>query len=374
MNISISDWRIMIYYITQDKENCLNASLLINFIKNNKPRGMYNRKINDLWKFMFDMDAFDKDDESIKEILKKSLNEKWINKIYRQKKEMPLSSLFGEIHDKLSPILKNLDDYSIEGDIYSITILNGMALIELTDDINGKRKLNVTMSQSKLQDISVNMRVRITGRLTEYIDGGIIELNGYEISRVYENGFIKPTRAELQRIHWDVDFYTASDNGTIDFEIQTIGIISTSEKGAGFRDFVGVLKERGRNISFVYRFHPFTADNIIESIYDLQDKCECICIVRGGTTNSFYDFIELDNPELAEVVISSVTPVLTGIGNIYDNPVCCRVSYINGSTPTDLAYRVLRALTPYEARKKLSSSKGLLATFFDKIAVILGWK
>lgn len=336
---------------------------------NQKPKGIYLYKAeNGQWYFYIDTDYIDINDAEIRSDLKRCLPDFLIRELYG--KRMSLNDFFKELHEIVSPALENCAEYVIEADVYSIRPSGNMVFLDLTDDPNGTYKFPAIASAQVIEEqcISENSRVKCYASIIEYEPKGLLQLDVRKIFLV-EDGM---TKADQQRQAWGTDDLPNTARHAWDKPVpKKIGVISNVGKHDGYNDFVYTMSKKSPDTILVPKFRAMVAENIACAIAEFQDTdCDCICIVRGGTTNAHFDFLAFDHPKLLEAIKNSTKPVLTGIGNNDDVPACCKVAYCNASTPTALAYTITKATTKHEATE-IVSKKSTLAKFFSNLIKII---
>ncbi len=129
-----------------------------------------------------------------------------------------------------------------------------------------------------------------------------------------------------------------------------IAVIS-SEKAAGYDDFMRQLTDNGYGFRFTTRLYPalMQGDNAPLSIINALEKInndielyDCIVIIRGGGASS--DMNCFDDYELASHCAQIQLPVLTGIGHTRDISVVDMVAYQSLKTPTAVAEWIVEIL------------------------------
>jgi len=133
--------------------------------------------------------------------------------------------------------------------------------------------------------------------------------------------------------------YLDKEKKDIDFtKIKNMAIL-TSISGEVVYDIIRHLPRYCGNI-YVYNVNVQGSNcvktnvNALNEISDSSD-IELIVIARGGGSEE--DLFEYNNIDLLEAVYKCQIPVISAIGHTQDNPLVCRVSDINCSTPTKVA-------------------------------------
>lgn len=135
---------------------------------------------------------------------------------------------------------------------------------------------------------------------------------------------------------------------------KTIAIIS-SEKAAGYQDFMEQLKETGADYRFHTKLFPAmmqgeqataTIMDALEQIYHYEDIFDVVIIIRGGGAVS--DLSCFDDYELAAHVAQFPLPILTGIGHDKDKSIVDEVAHKSLKTPTAVATYLIDCFANYE--------------------------
>lgn len=151
-------------------------------------------------------------------------------------------------------------------------------------------------------------------------------------------------------------------------KVKNIGLVS-KKNSQGYDDFCNQFKIPLKiHLSEITLEGSKTVKDCINSIIDLQDKCDIIFIVRGGgntaeISNSF------DNIDLFQIIKQSKIPIVTAIGHEQDKDdklLITRVSDLNFSTPTCLA-KDLNELFLGKLNNKIDSQIDILYEEFMNI-------
>lgn len=150
--------------------------------------------------------------------------------------------------------------------------------------------------------------------------------------------------------------------------LKKLAVIS-SEKAAGFKDFVHHLE----NNSFGYKFSISFFDSSmqgstvekemiqnLEKIYRKYTDFDCVIIIRGG--GSKLDLSYFDSYEISKAVANYPIPVFTGIGHEIDKNVIELVAHSALKTPTAVADFIINHNLNFESE---------ILSLFDNISVII---
>ncbi len=135
---------------------------------------------------------------------------------------------------------------------------------------------------------------------------------------------------------------------------QNIAIIS-SEKAAGFQDFMEELLNNQYNYQFKYQLFKagmqgqFVEKEVSAALNNIelqQSKFDAIVIIRGG--GSKLDLSGFDSLKICRLISNSSLPVLTGIGHDVDECVADLVAHTSLKTPTAVATFLIEQFLNFE--------------------------
>lgn len=125
--------------------------------------------------------------------------------------------------------------------------------------------------------------------------------------------------------------------------LQRIAILS-SERAAGYQDFLQHLKQNSYGYKFVYKlFASAMQGDLVESemlkqlksIERQKEDFDCVVIIRGGGAR--LDLAAFDSFNLCKAIAECSLPVFTGIGHDVDETVLDLVAHSSLKTPTAVA-------------------------------------
>lgn len=125
--------------------------------------------------------------------------------------------------------------------------------------------------------------------------------------------------------------------------LQRIAILS-SERAAGYQDFLQHLKQNNYGYKFVYKlFASAMQGDLVESemlkqlksIERQKEDFDCVVIIRGGGAR--LDLAAFDSFNLCKAIAECSLPVFTGIGHDVDETVLDLVAHSSLKTPTAVA-------------------------------------
>lgn len=182
--------------------------------------------------------------------------------------------------------------------------------------------------------------------------GGVNYHNSYGLS--FNVGEIDPsyTMGDLERIRREI-LQALQRDGILECNRRLaiseppvkIAIIS-SEKAAGYGDFINQLQHNPLGVEFYTMLFPAimqgekTAGSVLEALelilqtYSLV-KWDCVVIIRGGGATT--DMNGFDNLELARRIATYPMPVAVGIGHERDRCVLDEIACVRCKTPTAVA-------------------------------------
>lgn len=223
------------------------------------------------------------------------------------------------------------------------------------------------ISNDKLDTFDLtDKRVIIIGQLSTYKGYGEFQFIAEDLQVLSDK-----TKYQMQLDKWKQDlnaskvFPNSEKVDISNYDLTSIGVISNNIRGKGYYDFKSILKNT--DYTLVERFIPMTAANIAKEIQNLQDKVNCICIVRGGGNK--YELLEFNNPVLIKAIFNSSILILTAVGHTTDYLMCNEFADYNAKTPTALAnYLRNLPLRQKYAENKKQREKYLLSLRNDNTA------
>lgn len=250
----------------------------------------------------------------------------------------------------ITSFLKNIRDpikrafsgqqFTVYGDVDTVNFWEGNLWVTLVDRSNGKPStLKILILESVLQEyhcrVEADMRLLVTGTITTVRNE--ILLNAVFIQDIGQGKMLgqKEEWRETYRLYID------QPKKTIPFLCTKIAVIS-NHTSLGFIDFNKHLLYGNVDLWDTKMQGPSVAVDIAKAIKEInaQKEHDCICIVRGGGSNT--DLFEFSKPPLLEAIGTSNIPVLTAIGHESDVPLCDAVADMRFSTPTDLSKYLTR--------------------------------
>lgn len=137
--------------------------------------------------------------------------------------------------------------------------------------------------------------------------------------------------------------------------LQRVAIIS-SERAAGYQDFLQQLQQNTYGYQFQLRFFQSAMQgDLVEAemlkqlnaITKTKENFDCIVIIRGGGAR--LDLNAFDNFKLCKAVAACELPVLTGIGHDVDETVLDLVAHSALKTPTAVADFIINRNVQFES-------------------------
>ena len=200
--------------------------------------------------------------------------------------------------------------------------------------------------RSLIFEPEIGMEVTLTGRVTTWskfkttyqIDVDKIEIAG-------EGALLKIIEERKKRLR-EKGYFDPDIKKKIPYLPSRIGVI-TSPTGSVIHDIINRISERFKtpiDIWSVAVQGTEAARNIIDAIngfnsIDDQNRPDVIIIARGG--GSTEDLMAFNDEQLAEVVSSSIIPIISAIGHETDTTIIDFVSDLRASTPTAAAELVV---------------------------------
>ena len=292
----------------------------------------------DEWYWLIDTEQIDIND------LKSKLGEKFpddtvnfINQIrdaYTTIKPLPFVEILNNIDNtvKAPPTT-----YKFGGDVYNISQSGNNMFIELIDNLDIWRKVQVYyyiddyfVSEDDFKD----KRVEVTGKLC--VHNGVLQVKATTIKIIGSCTRLQKI-AQWRQENKNLFIIRDKQHQKVEyFPIEKIGLIAT-EDSHGYRDFTKKLYPSLGKLVQPKFVKISDIDEIVQAIeeYNEEKTCSCICIVRGGGNS--YDLLKYSDPELLRAIHESKIKIITGIAHSTDELLCDYVADYCAQTPTDAA-------------------------------------
>lgn len=256
-------------------------------------------------------------------------------------RQVTFTDLISTIDSTIKFSIKNTpqETYSFEGDVWSVRCSENNLFLELIDNFEERwKKIQVYGHiDNKKVDIDAfkDSRVRVTGKLSVY--RGVLQITANNIDRIGDCSRIK----QIEK--WKEEnrnlFKVREDKKVEYFDIVSVGLIAT-EGSHSHNDFMmklySVLQEKVKGHEKFIKISNI--HDIVDAIKEYnaeENKCSCICIVRGGGDSN--DLIDYSRPELLQAIHDSKIKIITGIAHADDELLCDYVADYSTLTPTDAA-------------------------------------
>ncbi|MDD4122862.1 MAG: exodeoxyribonuclease VII large subunit [Candidatus Pacebacteria bacterium] len=268
----------------------------------------------------------------------------------------------------LNIIWNNKTDFTqtFEDKIFSVTecisilkrSLLSLGLLKIQgeiSDINSREKYIFFKLKDKKTENCLNCFIGYTNvnyLKDKAIEGTEVVIYGYpniykkgnltiEISdiKLLGEGAIKQAFEKLKLKLFQKGYFSEDLKKKLPFNIKTIGLI-TSESGAALKDFKNNLKEQGYQIYLKHvlvegDYAEKSIINAIEFFNKFHIKMDTIILMRGG--GSLESLNTFNSEKIAESIIASKIPIITGIGHEKDESIADLVGDLKCSTPTACA-------------------------------------
>lgn len=232
--------------------------------------------------------------------------------------------------------------FRVRGEIANAKISpSGHAYFDLKDSETGKHLLQCWVWKFRLPKfrhlLENGFEVIVSGEAKLW-EGGKFSFIGESIEPIGE-GALRKAFEELKKTLAKKGYFEESRKRPIPEFVRTIGLI-TSTHGAVIEDFKRNIGKHGFTIVIAdARVEGDEAEgSIVEAlrVLNLEGKnLDVIVLIRGG--GSFESFKAFNSEVVAEAIIASRVPVLTGIGHEPDETIAGLVSDMDCSTPTAVA-------------------------------------
>ena len=254
-----------------------------------------------------------------------------------------VSELLTEIKDDTNRYIKNLI-----GELKEMKLWNNLHCYAKIIDIHDKDKvipITIFNYNSYFPEFKKNYKegdvIVICGKLNFNMKRSEITIIIDDIQKENIKGDFSASKKLNEILAKERGFFD-KEKRDIDFtKIKNIAIL-TSLSGEVVYDIIRHLTKYSGNI-FVHNVNVQGSNCVktnIESLNDINnnkydDSIDLIVIARGGGSEE--DLFEYNNIDLLGAVYKCSIPIITAIGHTQDNPLICRVSDVNCSTPTKVA-------------------------------------
>lgn len=204
-------------------------------------------------------------------------------------------------------------------------------------------------------NLQKGLKILFLGKATFHERYGF-KINIYQIDPAYTLGELALKKKEVIERLTKEGLIDRNKKTEIPFVIQRIAVIS-SEKAAGYEDFLKILKENPKGYKFSIKFYDVfvqgqeAVSSIVKALklcsYDAEN-IDSVVIIRGG--GSTVDLQCFDEYELAKNIALMPVPVLTGIGHTRDETVSDMVAFRSFKTPSEVAKFILDKAFEFENR------------------------
>ena len=208
------------------------------------------------------------------------------------------------------------------------------------------------------------LEVILTGSVTLYIARGNYQFIVEDLKRKDKKGDIYRAFEELKVKLRKKGYFEEDRKLSIPPHPKCVGII-TSQVGAAVQDIIRTFERRNPSISLL--IYPVlvqgdgSAEQIAEAINLANDRNEVdvLILARGG--GSIEDLWSFNDEKVANAIMKSKTPIVTGIGHQTDRTIADYVADYEAATPTAAAER-LSTPSKDELLKDLSNWEDKLTT------------
>lgn len=267
--------------------------------------------------------------------------------IINTKKEVaiPVSNKIFSVYEFISFInnqFSSLGIVNVRGEITEVNPHpNGYCFFTIKDSQTKDHAVNCYLSRWKLDSFShlleVGMEVVVSAVPSLYKNGRFsLTVNNVE---PFGEGALKKAFEALKKKLADKGYFDESRKRPLSAFIQTIGLI-TSETGDAIYDFRKNLGEYGFNVKFLdVRVEGDYAEELICSAIKWFNKnkpeIDVLVLIRGG--GDLENLKAFNSEKVAEAIILSRLPIITGIGHEKDETIADYVADRSFSTPTATA-------------------------------------
>lgn len=248
----------------------------------------------------------------------------------------------GEFLDLVNIYLEQLNQVEIKGEIGEVGIRDKVVYFTLKDSTGREAVLQCLVWRWRFNSyshlIKEGMEVVVRGSAGIYEKKGQFRFITEYLEPVGE-GSIKKAFEALKKKLAQKGYFLPERKRPIPKFVQRIGII-TSEKGRAINDFRKNLGQYGFFIGLydVRVEGSYAEGHIIKAIEWFNKNgfmYDVLVITRGG--GSAEDLKVFNSEKIAEAIISSKLPIITGIGHEQDETIAGMTADLDLSTPTAVA-------------------------------------
>ena len=181
-----------------------------------------------------------------------------------------------------------------------------------------------------------------------------LSLNIVEIDPTYTLGDLEKQKQETIEKLKSEGVFNMNKETILPRVVQKIAIVS-SERAAGFGDFLEQLKNNQHSFQFYCKLFPAVMQgenaeqsviNALEKIYSYENFFDVVVIIRGGGSKS--DLSCFDKYWLTYHIAQFPIPVVTGIGHEQDDTIADMVAHTRLKTPTAVAAFIIDKAKEFE--------------------------
>jgi len=258
------------------------------------------------------------------------------------------SSIFSvaEFLDAVNITLARLGTVRVQGEVSELKI-RGAAVYFTFKDVEGAASVKCVLWAWKFQReysyLEDGMEIVVDALPEVYAKFGTFDLKVERIDPIGEGALQKAFEALKKKLEAKGYFDTARKR-PIPVIVRRIGVI-TSEKGEAINDFLKNIGEYGFEIVLAdVRVEGAQAEESIVSAFRRMNRerqdLDIICLIRGG--GGLENLKAFNTERVAEAVVTSRIPVMTGIGHERDITIASLSSDADFSTPTKVADAIRR--------------------------------
>ncbi len=253
-----------------------------------------------------------------------------------------------EFLEAVNITLSRLGTVRVQGEVSEMRHRGSVVYFTLKDtagtEANMKCVLWASTYEREYNYLEDGMEVVIDAQPEVYAKFGAFDVRVEKIEPVGEGALQKAFEALKKKLEAK-GYFSAERKRPLPHIIQRIGVV-TSEKGEAINDFLKNIGNFGFEIILCdVRVEGDRAENSIVSAFRefnaLRSDLDVLCLIRGG--GGLENLKAFNTERVAEAVVSSRIPVLTGIGHERDITIASLSSDADFSTPTKVADAIRRS-------------------------------
>jgi exodeoxyribonuclease VII large subunit len=243
---------------------------------------------------------------------------------------------------KANSVLSVLSNVRIRGEISDVNLRQDMAFFDLKDASGKECVVKCFVGSWDLKgveySIEAGLEVLVQGTPRIFERYGKFSMTVRKVEPIGEGALKKEFEALKNKLE-EKGYFDVNRKRTLPVLVRNIGLI-TSAQGDAVNDFKRNLGMHGFVVRLIdVRVEGEYAESQIENALGRMNanypECDVIVLIRGG--GGLENLKAFNSERIAEAIIASRIPILTGVGHEQDFTIADYVADIRASTPTGSA-------------------------------------